>query len=240
MNPSRSIFPLRRILILLSGVFLLAAPHSNLRILRWTADGWLESAPPPSFRPAETVRTADLDGDGKFERLELSGGTVRVVRDGNAFWTSPGAWEVSDAQIADLNRDGNPEVVLLVWRPFAPWPVDAVQPHGGRISGFHDARNRSCHIILWGWAGDRYRELWAGSALAEPVLAFRAADWNGDGAADLAAVETEYAASASARALSLWEWNGFGFTLVERIHRSISGFAFLTGDDGRPWLLAEN
>jgi hypothetical protein len=226
------------ILFLLSGMLLLSIPRANLRLIGWRRDGWQETAPMVTG-PAERIRAADLDGDGTTEDLLPSEGSVSVAREGRVIWISPESWDVADAEIADLNRDGAPEVVLLVWRPFTPWPVDAFQPHGGRISSFHDGANRSCHIILWGWAGDRYRELWAGSALSEPILAFAAADWNGDGYAELAAVETDYSDPTRGNALSLWEWNGFGFSLVQRLSQSMAGFAFVSGEDGRPSLLAE-
>jgi hypothetical protein len=128
---------------------------------------------------------------------------------------------------------------MLVWRPFAPWPIDAFLPDGGRIAGFHDAQNRSCHIILFGWKQGAFRELWAGSALAEPLLDFYAADWNGDGRQELMAVETGYDQPTTAKALSLWEWNGFGFSLIGRLRTGIGKYAFLTGADGRPSILVD-
>ena len=97
------------------------------------------------------------------------------------------------AQISDLNRDGGPEATLLVWRPFQPWPVDQWLPHGGRIESFHDDQGNSCHIILIGWRGSAYGELWAGSALAGPVRSFAAADLNGDGSQELLTLEGSYA-----------------------------------------------
>jgi hypothetical protein len=129
---------------------------------------------------------------------------------------------VEQARITDLNRDGVPEVTLLVWRPFKPWPVDAWLPHGGRIESFQDAREMSCHIILVGWRQGIYRELWAGSAMSHPVKDFVAADLRGNGRQYLVALEGEYAdpVSAPARRLKVWEWNGFGFAIVHELDGS--------------------
>jgi hypothetical protein len=76
----------------------------------------------------------------------------------------------------------------------------------------------SCHLILIGWQRGTYRELWAGSALADPLQSFLASDLDGDGRQELLALESRYTdpSAASARALTTWEWNGFGFTLLAR------------------------
>ncbi|MGE5376426.1 MAG: hypothetical protein ACM3XO_15310 [Bacteroidota bacterium] len=80
----------------------------------------------------------------------------------------------------------------------------------------------SCHIILIGWKQGAYRELWAGSAMANPVKRFTTVDLLGTGAQYLVTLEGEYEdpLSAPARRLKLWEWNGFGFTVVNELDDS--------------------
>ncbi|MBN1438891.1 MAG: VCBS repeat-containing protein [Anaerolineales bacterium] len=225
-------------LLLLAIASLAATFRAPPVLLRWGQGGTWASAAPNPARPAVPAFESDLDGDGRTERLALSQGRVTLLDQGIGVWSSPPEWDVRGAQTADLTRDGRPEIVLLVWRPFAPWPVDAWLPHGGRIAGFHDAQNRSCHIILIGWAGSEYRELWAGSALAKPIVAFYAADWTGDGRQDLTAVEAEYSRPSQGRGLALWEWNGFGFTLADRWSTDFDAFVFLLDADGAPAFLA--
>jgi hypothetical protein len=228
----------RKILVLLSLVSLLTTFRTRLVMVQWAQAGWAAVPARLPGRPPAPDPASDLDSDGQPERIELRDGILSVLRGDEMIWSSPPEWDVRRAQIADLNRDGRPEVTMLVWRPFAPWPIDEWVPHGGRIAEFHDAQNRSCHIILWGWARDGYRELWAGSALAEPILDYYAADWNGDGRQELAAVEMEYDHPPQGRALALWEWNGFGFTIQGRMTVGIGNFAFLiNGEDGRPSVL---
>jgi hypothetical protein len=228
----------RSVLVLLAIFSLLTTFRSPPALLRWEQGRWV-AASPRSARPAIPSLEADLDSDGSIERIVTRDGQITVMRDSLRLWTTPPAWDVTMVQMADLNWDGRPEVVMSVWRPFRPWPVDAWFPHGGRIAGFHDARNRSCHIILWGWGGTRFRELWAGSAMAEPVLGFFAADWDNDGRDELMTLESAYELPAQGRAVALWEWNGFGFSLMGRRNTGIGRFVLLVDEYVLPGVLLD-
>jgi hypothetical protein len=193
----------------------------------------------PAAGTLEPAQAADLNGDGLAEDLRLEGGKIVLQQAGIALWTSPKNWQVQAASLADLNRDGELELVLLVWRPWQPWPVDRVLPYGGRIAGFQTEAGLSCHLILIGWRGNAFGELWAGSALADPITRFVAADLNGDGRQELAALEGNYTGPPGqpARNLTVWEWNGFGFTLVDRqagrfqnlaVYKGVAGYFLMT------------
>lgn len=194
------------------------------------------SAPLTALRP---VTSADFEGDGQPEILTLAHGQAILTSGGQIRWQSPVAWQVSQAEIADLNRDGQPEAVLLVWRPFKSWPVDQWLPQGGRIRAFQNAAGQSCHLILIGWYQNAFRERWAGSALAEPLQAFAVADLTGTGQPLLAALEAEYAdaPSAPARRLKIWEWNGFGFSLVSTLEGPFGQLALVQTPNGQNLLL---
>jgi hypothetical protein len=181
------------------------------------------------------VTQADFNSDGAPENLSVADGKATIVSGSRIVWQSSQAWTVIQAAITDLNRDNMPEAALLVWRPFRPWPVDQWLPHGGRIANFHDAGGYSCHIILVGWRRGGYQEMWAGSALAEPVKSFSVADLNGDGHQELVTLEGTYTdpRSAPARALKVWEWNGFGFTVVSHIEGVFGKMSLIRADDGR-------
>ncbi len=181
---------------------------------------------------------ADINEDGQPEELTLVDGSARILSGGKVAWQSPKSWQVTQTLIADLNRDGVPEAALLVWRPFRPWPVDEWLPSGGRIETFHDVMGDSCHLILIGWARGQYRELWAGSALAEPVRSFLAADLNGDGLEELVTLEGSYQdpRTAPARVLKVWKWNGFGFSNVSSMNGRFEGLVAARSDNGQ-WLI---
>ena len=131
-------------------------------------------------------------------------------------WQSPEGWDVKEAFFADLDRNGEQELALLVWRPFAPWPVDRFMPRGGRIDNFHDANGNSCHLILIKLGNVEPEEIWAGSALSDPLHSLLAIDLDGDGYQELAAIEYAYDSKNSDGSIVVWQWNGFGFSLADR------------------------
>jgi hypothetical protein len=205
----------RAFLLLAIAALALVSP-SPLQAWGWK-DSTLQRVPIPSDLPlVAEVTSADFDEDGIPESLTLTGGRAIIRTGSQTRWQSSPAWQVAQAQISDLNRDGLPEAILLVWRPFKPWPVDTWLPHGGRIRSFHDSNGLSCHIILIGWKQDAFREVWAGSAMADPVQRFAAADLAGNGHPYLVTLEAAYEdpPSVPSRRLNVWEWNGFGFSIV--------------------------
>ncbi|HET9590344.1 MAG TPA: hypothetical protein VFO91_16270, partial [Anaerolineales bacterium] len=179
---------------------------------------------PIESHPIPTRTSADLDQDGALETLVLTHGRAVIQSGDETRWQSSETWDVQQAMISDLNRDDLPEATLLVWRPFKPWPVDTWLPSGGRIDDFHDARGMSCQIILVGWYQGAFRERWAGSALAAPVDRFAVADLKGDGRHYLIALEGKYDDPpwAPSHFLKVWEWNGFGFSVVYEMPGSFS------------------
>jgi len=182
---------------------------------------------------------ADLDGDGIPEILALKDNRLNIISGDETVWQSPPEWQVTQVAFSDLDQDEITEVTLLLWRPFRPWPTDEWLPKGGRISDFHNTAGQSCHIILIGWRLGGYRELWAGSAMADPVTAFANADLDGNGFEELVTLESRYSASytASARVLKAWEWNGFGFSIVSSMNGSFGKMTLIRDDTGQILIL---
>jgi hypothetical protein len=188
------------------------------------------------------ITQADLTGDGLEESLQLRDGRVTVFSATEIIYVSQPGWTVRQAEFADLNGDGHVELVMLVWREFQPWPVDRLLPAGGRISAFHDADGQSCHLILLGWRDGRAQEDWAGSALAEPVLSFSISDLNGDGRQELITLDGDYAKPLSlpAKAVRIWEWNGFGFSRLEQIDLPARQILISKNSDGARGMIIAN
>ncbi|PTA68882.1 hypothetical protein C8263_05650 [Deinococcus arcticus] len=142
--------------------------------------------------------------------------------------TLPPDWTVRGAAWGDVTGDGQPECVLSVWRPWRDWPIGRWAAAPTPIMGNRDARGRSAHIaVLRPLPGGRYRELWVGSALFQPVSGLTVRP---DGT--LATLEVTYAApQAPAHALSEWRWTSFGFRLLRRVPVQ----AREVGRDARGW-----
>jgi len=145
------------------------------------------------------------------------------------------------ADITDLNRDGKPEITMLIWRPFTPWPIDRYLPHKGRIQSFQNAKGQSCHLILIGWQGAKYRELWAGSALVSHLRTFAAGDIDADGLQELVVLESDYndLVVEPVHILSVWELNGFGFTRFAGVEGSFHRLAILTSAEDQSYILTQ-
>jgi len=212
---------------------------SPLHALSLETAGLVSASLPNIINPILPGVQADFDGDGRTEEIFLDNGKAVIRSAGRFRWQSPATWQVIQAGITDLNRDHSPEVALLVWRPFRPWPVDKWLPQGGRIAAFQDKNGYSCQLILIGWVNGGYREVWAGSALAEPVRSFSAVDLNGDGWQELITLEGSYAAPRSAPAdmLKAWEWNGFGFSIVSKMNGQFDKMALVRSSHGQILIL---
>ena len=181
----------------------------------------------------------DLDGDGNVEQLDLGDKGVTLSSSGKPIWQSPKTWRVTQASVTDLNHDHVPELALVVWRPFQPWFVDRYLPHKGRLNAYQDEQGQSCHFILVGWRGNVYREIWASSALAHPILQFLTVDLNQDGTLELVTLESEYRHPEQAQMISVWEWNGFGFSLTTRMHGNFQQLSIILTQKNAPIILSE-
>lgn len=148
-------------------------------------------------------------------------------------WRSPAGWQVREIVFSDLNLDGEEELALLVWRPFQVWPVDRFLPSGGRIAAFHNQENMSCHLILIGLVNGEIQELWAGSALADPIRDLHVADLDGDGTQELIALEYAYDSNPLHSSLTIWSWNGFGFSLQDRQEGDFTSLIVLSAASGK-------
>lgn len=209
---------LRFICLFIFAISILLPSPVPVKSIRLEGQSIVDAAYTSSGSPQPEPLDADLDEDGQVEIIRLGNSKLSIVTSWQITWQSPSSWQVQQALTGDLNRDGHLELVLLVQRPFAAWPIDRFLPYPGRIQDFQDQFGLSSHIILIGWSGEQYREVWAGSALAEPVRQMAIADLDSDGNQELITLDVRYEDKQDqpARGLSIWEWNGFGFSLLAR------------------------
>jgi hypothetical protein len=170
------------------------------------------AAPAPTEAPLFRSGEIDLTGDGVPERVVREGTQVLVEEDGVEVWRTPPHWNVVDAALGDPNDDGRNEILLAFWRP-------------------DDTGAPGSHPFIVGYRGGIYRTLWGGSAVADPIHEVALGDVDGDGAQNLVVIE----ASGADRAVAVWRWHGWGFSLVWRSapgpYRDLS---ILPGEGGVP------
>lgn len=211
-----------------------------LKSLTYSAkdEGFIQSY--PSLQTVQQTNTsADLNQDYQAETIQLINEQARIIKNGEIVWASPAPWQVKQVEITDLNWDEEKEVSLLVYRPYREWPVDRYLNGTSRTGSFHDADNNSCQIILIGWKKDHFDEIWAGSALAEPLQRFAEIDPERNGDEILVGLETTYDQhlTGSIDAISEWEWNGFGFSLVRRVRLQANTWVLGMDSSHQPVLL---
>jgi hypothetical protein len=221
---------IRTIQISLLTVLLLSPVR--IQIWEWNAGEFNQSS---FLQLPDQFSTITLENPIAFNQNDCatySENHVRVSKcndpDENGYWESPVTWDVREMLVSDLNGDGSDEMVLLVWRPFKPWPIDRFLPSGGRINGFQNSEGMSCHVILVGWDGQKYRELWAGSAMANPLSHLQVADLDSDGNPELVAIEGIYDSHLENGPLVIWKWQGFGFYLLDRSKESVSNYQLVS------------
>ena len=137
----------------------------------------------------------DLTGDGVPERVRRAGEQVIVYRDGVEAWRSPPEWRVTDLALGDPNDDGRGELLLALWK----------QDTTGVLRS---------HPFIVGYREGTYRPLWGGSAVSDPIREVELGDVDGDNVQELIVLEEQ--GDGSDRAMTLWRWHGWGFSLMWR------------------------
>ena len=148
--------------------------------------------------------------------LVLEGGSLTVLYRDEEAWTSDPSWDIRELLVADLNNDDEQEVALVLWKPFRPDPpvfYDAF----GFPAPWEEGSLRN-HLFIYTWRDGERLPLWCSSPIADPISDLTLGDVDGDGANELVALEGSYGdgLDAPAHQVSVWRWNGWGFTLQWR------------------------
>ena len=137
----------------------------------------------------------DLTGDGVPERVRRVGEGFVVHRDGVEVWRSPPEWQVVDLALGDPNDDGRGELLLALWKPDTAGVLRS-------------------HPFIVGYRGGVYRILWGGSAVSDPIHEVELGDVDGDNVQELVVLEEQ--GGGLERAVTVWRWHGWGFSLTWR------------------------
>lgn len=152
-------------------------------------------------------RRLDLDGDGIVENYHLLDGRLTITEDPRILWESPGEWWVEDFFAGDSTNDGILNLNLLVWK----------QGSFGKSKPFwvkNDDSSVKNHLFIFKMVDGTLKPVWQSSNLDRPNQEASLVDLNKDGKNELLVIEGSYT-DPHARRITIWQWNGWGFTLVE-------------------------
>jgi hypothetical protein len=196
--------------------------HWRAFSFRSDADGY---CPAPIDRPIlaaeERPTRADVAVPDEWTDLVLESGSLTVLHRDEKAWTSDPSWDVRQVVAADLDHDEQQEVALVLWKPFRREP-DVVYQTFDFHSPWEEGSQRN-HLFVYTWEEGGWQPLWCSSPIPDPILQIAAGDVDGDGADELVALEGSYGEDLGtpARHVSVWRWNGWGFTLQWRSPRGL-------------------
>lgn len=153
----------------------------------------------------EVLQTSerDLDRDGVLEKVKITcarredgrplGGEIVVMQAREGKMTT--VWRVRNLnpwklRIADVDGDGEMEIVTGVWKKSPKDPVMAQR------------------VFVWSWNGERMLPKWLGSRLSRRFEDFEFRDINHDGWDELLALEV---APGKPKRVGMYRWRSFGF-----------------------------
>jgi len=140
-------------------------------------------------------------------------GVVYIFNNDLFSWQSPPEWIVPDLALGDPNDDGRNEMVVVVRKT-------------------DDQGNLTSHPFVIGYRGGIYRQLWGGSAVAQPLDEVELGDLDGDGFQELVVIEKN--PEKSERMITVWRWHGWGFSLVWRSQPGqFQDLSLIRGIDGQ-------
>jgi hypothetical protein len=147
--------------------------------------------------------------------IALEEGSLTVLHQGQEVWHSDPSWDVRQLLLADVNNDGKEETAFVLWKPFSLEPAIIYDTFG--FPSLWEEGSLRNHLFLYGWRDASWQHLWCSSPVADPIVELAVGDVNGDGANELVVLEGSYDSPDGAAAhVSVWGWNGWGFTLQWR------------------------
>jgi len=151
-------------------------------------------------------RHFDLDQDGIDENYSLQDGKLKVETGLQTIWQSPDGWWVDDFFLGDSNNDSIPELNLLVWKS------GSFGPHKPFWITREDKSIKN-HLFIFKLVDGSFKPVWQSSNLDQPNYETILEDLDSDGKNELIVTEGDYA-NPNYRDISIWKWNGWGFTKI--------------------------
>lgn len=104
----------------------------------------------------------DLNHDGIMESYHLTGGKFTITQPNGTDWSSPPEWNVRSFALDDVTGDGNPELILLLWKRGS---FDRHKP----LWQEQENNDYSCHLFVYRLIENKLIPRWCSSALDRPI-----------------------------------------------------------------------
>ncbi|HHT47038.1 MAG TPA: hypothetical protein GX004_07100 [Firmicutes bacterium] len=160
----------------------------------------------PQYRLVQS-RDFDLDGNGIREKYVLRNGRVTVKDGSRIIWQSEDDWWVDYFFVGDANNDGVLELNLLVWKEgsFGPYRPFWIEEEDLSVKN---------HLFIFKLEKETFKPVWQSSNLDRPNYCAALIDINSDGENELVVLEGSYT-DPKRTEVTLWKWNGWGFTRID-------------------------
>ncbi len=144
----------------------------------------------------------DLDSTDYF----LKNGRLKIEKK-DFFWESPNDWYVTGFSTEDITGDNIPDISLSVWK----------KENFGTSKPFWIKENDTSeknHFFVFEIEDKTLKPLWQSSNLESPNCEFVVVDLDSDDKNELVTIEGEYTSGriCQGKYLSVWRWNGWGFS----------------------------
>lgn len=154
-----------------------------------------------SFCREQENKTAacDINHDGTDEIITLYNRKLSITDNGNLLWEAQEEWEVTDFLIADINKDGWEEILILLWKQ------GSFGEHAPFWEEDHTDDEPSQHIFIYQWSGQeqRIKPLWMSSRLKPRIQSWNMTE---DGKIHIITDKNED---------TLWIWGKWGLERVQ-------------------------
>lgn len=151
----------------------------------------------------------DLNHDGIMEIYLLAEGKLTVTQPDSIDWSSPPEWNVRSFALDDVNGDGNPELIMLLWKRGS-------FGHHKPLWYKQEDNNYRCHLFVYQLIENKLIPRWCSSALDRPIKNFTI-EKDPSGKTFLAVQEGFYSTYCAGRPMiigkerSNWIWKQWGF-----------------------------
>jgi len=166
---------------------------------------FLNPGPRPAYRLIQN-RSCDLNGDGLPEKYILRDGIITVWAGSRLLWQSPQNWWVDYFFLGDVNNDGTTKLNLSVWK----------EGNFGSCRPFWVEENDKSvknHLFIFKLDGENLKPVWQSSNLDCPNYWAGLIDPDKSGENKMIVLEGSYT-DPQKRKITLWKWNGWGFTRI--------------------------